>query len=119
MSFLALALGIPLLAAPQKTVTGPVQGSVDGVAAPVLIKKVNPKYPHSMFHTAPVGLATIQLEIDTQGVPENLVVVQSSGSDKLDQSALNAVGQYRFRPAMKDGQPTAVTLKVVVNFSIR
>ena len=34
----------------------------------------------------------------------------------FDAQALEAVEQYRFKPAMKAGEPVAVTMKVEVNF---
>jgi len=36
----------------------------------------------------------------------------------LDQKAIDAVRQYRFKPAMKDGKPVQVDLYVDVNFTI-
>lgn len=116
MSCLAFALGLSLLAVQQKTTTSPIQGSLQGVTAPVAIKTVNPKYPHSFFHRPPAGDATIQLKIDMQGLPQDVVLIKSTGSDELDASALEAVRQYRFKPAMKDGDPIAVVLKVEVHF---
>jgi protein TonB len=36
----------------------------------------------------------------------------------LDEKAVEAVRQYRFQPAMKDGKPVQVDLYVNVNFEI-
>ncbi len=49
------------------------------------------------------------LTVDEQGVPQD-VAVTGSGSDKFDQSALNAVRQYRFKPATRNGQPVPVEI---------
>jgi protein TonB len=36
----------------------------------------------------------------------------------LDEKAVEAVRQYRFKPAMKDGRPVPVEIYVEVNFQI-
>jgi TonB family protein len=36
----------------------------------------------------------------------------------LDQKALDAVKQWKFEPAMKDGKPVAVQINVEVNFRL-
>ncbi len=36
----------------------------------------------------------------------------------LDQTAVDTVKQYKFKPAMKDGKPVAVYLNVEVDFQI-
>ena len=103
----------------QNTTLGPVQGSKEGVTAPILIKQVKPKYPHSLFSTPPTGVATVGLNLNTEGIPQDLRILQSAGNDKLDQSALDAVRQYRFKPAMKEGHPVMVDMKIEVHFTIR
>jgi protein TonB len=37
----------------------------------------------------------------------------------LDQNAIAALKQWRFRPGMKDGAPVDVTLNIEVTFNIR
>jgi protein TonB len=36
----------------------------------------------------------------------------------LDEKAIEAVNQYRFKPAMKDGEPVPVRITVEVNFRL-
>jgi outer membrane biosynthesis protein TonB len=36
----------------------------------------------------------------------------------LDEKAIEAVSQYRFKPAMKDGVPVPVKITVEVNFHL-
>jgi protein TonB len=36
----------------------------------------------------------------------------------LDEKAVEAVKQYRFKPAMENGRPVTVEMYVVVNFQI-
>jgi TonB family protein len=36
----------------------------------------------------------------------------------LDEKAIEAVTKWRFKPAMKDGKPVAVSANIVVNFRL-
>ena len=49
--------------------------------------------------------------------PQNPRVIRSLGMG-LDEKALGAVRQYRFKPALKDGKPVAVRITVSVNFRL-
>lgn len=61
------------------------------------------------------GISVIGLIVNSEGMPESLVVERSLSAD-FDQQALDAVRQYRFKPAMKEGKPVAVSINVEVNF---
>jgi len=63
------------------------------------------------------GVVAISLIVDPQGMPQNVHVARGVGHG-LDESAIEAVKQYRFKPAMLDGKPVAVYLNVKVNFEI-
>lgn len=54
--------------------------------------------------------------IDTDGLPKEIKVVSGLGLG-LDEAAVGAVRQYRFKPATtKDGRPVKVAINVEVNF---
>ena len=61
------------------------------------------------------GNVEVFLHVTDKGVVDEATVVRGL-SYGLDEKALEAVRQYRFRPAMKDGQPIACVLYVEVNF---
>lgn len=61
---------------------------------------------------------TIQFYVDAEGMPQNLHVVKPAGYG-LDEEALQAVMNYRFKPAIRDGMPVPVFLTVAVNFHRR
>lgn len=56
--------------------------------------------------------------VNEKGFPEVLEVTRSL-DEALDAQALAAVAQWRFRPAMKDGQPVAVLINVEVTFRLQ
>ncbi len=104
----------------------------NGVSAPVLIHSVEPHYDEAAFETAKnagwhASSPLIHFIVDEQGVPVNIELVHGialpgDGSkpealqealDILTRNFIDAVKQYRFRPAMENGKPVAVELNVV------
>ena len=87
-----------------------------GVSAPALIYSVDPEFPKK-GHQAPgfQGQVLVKMVVDKKGLPRNVKVVRSL-APKFDASALAAAQQYRFNPAMHDGQPVDVSIHVEVNF---
>ena len=85
------------------------------VSAPVLLKSVEPELSEQARQTKVGGNVLVSLVVDTNGIPQNVQVIRGIGSG-LDEKAIEAVKQYRFKPALKDGRPVVVNLKVDVNF---
>jgi TonB family protein len=85
-----------------------------GISPPRVVKQVNPRY--STDHgVRPVGSVTIALIVTSKGLPKDQHVLK--GLDKeLDQSALDAVGEWRFAPAQKNGKPVSVRVSVQIQF---
>jgi hypothetical protein len=50
-------------------------------------------------------------------MPQNVRVTRSLGYG-LDEKAIEADNHFRFKPAMKDGQPVAVLVSIEVNFHL-
>jgi periplasmic protein TonB len=60
-----------------------------------------------------------QVVVDDQGRPQNLKVLRSLGLGLgLDQKAIEAVSQWRFKPGLKDGKPVPVLATIEVNFRL-
>jgi bla regulator protein blaR1 len=87
------------------------------VIAPKLIFSVEPEFPESERKSKSKfeGTCLIGFVVDESGMPRDVKVVRSLSAD-FDTKAVEAVEQYRFTPAMKAGEPVAVTLKVEVKF---
>lgn len=88
-----------------------------GVSAPVLIYQVDPEFSEEARKAKFMGIVTIGLIVDAQGRPQNVHVVRGVGMG-LDEKAVEAVKQYKFKPAMEAGKPVPVELNVEVNFQI-
>jgi len=59
--------------------------------------------------------STVAFVVDAQGVPQEVCVLRPAGYG-LDEKAGEAVRQYRFDPAKKDGVPVAVRVSIEVPF---
>jgi len=94
---------------------GPVTIS-QGVAEGLLIQKIVPRYPPIAIASRTQGTVVLQAVISRTGAIENLRVV--SGSPMLQQAALDAVGQWRYRPYLLNGQPFEVETTINVVFSL-
>jgi TonB family protein len=95
----------------------PVRRVGGGVTAPVVVFVSNPEYTKEAKKAGFKGIVLINLIVDTNGMPQNVHVLRSVGMG-LDQKAVDAVKQYRFKPAMEGGKPVPVELNVEVNFQI-
>ena len=64
------------------------------------------------------GVVLITTIVDEQGMPTDIRVVRGLGHG-LDENAVAAVSQYRFRPATFDGKPIAVRITIEISFHLR
>jgi protein TonB len=88
-----------------------------GVSAPQVIKKVDPEYSEEARKAKYQGTVILGLIVDAHGRPQQLRVQRGLGMG-LDQKALEAVRQWVFEPAQKDGKPVAVMISVEVAFRL-
>jgi len=85
---------------------------------PVLVTKVEPIYPTSARFARLTGRVTVEAVIGLDGHVESAEVI-SSTSALFDDSALDAVRHWRYRPALMNGRPVRVYFKVAVEFVLR
>jgi TonB family protein len=88
-----------------------------GVAAPELIYAVDAEFSDEARRAKFQGVCVVSLVVDAKGNPQRVEVVRHLGMG-LDQKAVAAVKQYRFKPATLQGRPVPVEVNVEVNFRI-
>ena len=88
-----------------------------GVAAPQVIHSVEPEFTPAAREANFQGSVLIQLVVDSQGVPQDIRVTRHLGMG-LDEKAIEAVGQYRFKPATYQGHPVSVQIVIEVDFHL-
>ncbi len=87
-----------------------------GVAQGLLLQKVSPIYPAIAKAARMQGTVVLQATISKSGEIQNLRVI--SGPAMLQQSALQAVSRWRYKPYMLNGEPVEVETTVNVVFSL-
>jgi protein TonB len=64
-----------------------------------------PVYPQQAALLRQQGAVIVMIHVSPQGTTQGVDIVQGSGYALLDRAVLDAVRNWRFLPAVKDGQP--------------
>jgi protein TonB len=88
-----------------------------GIAAPQAISTPDPVYTEEARNAKTQGTCVLWLIVDDQGHPRDIRVIHGLGHG-LDAKAIDAVKQWRFQPATKDGRPVNVQISVEVGFRL-
>ncbi len=113
---------------PASTVDAPVAPSAPPAPpAPPVPPNFNADYLHNAAPVYPAlsrrlgeqGQVLVSVFVEVDGAPLKVELRSSSGSDRLDQSALDAVRRWKFVPAKQAGKPVAAWVVVPVVFSLK
>lgn len=104
----------PPLPPPRPTQPIPLHS---GMQAPRKIVNVDPIYPALAQAARKEGVVVLEAVIDAAGGVQSVRVLR--GIPLLDQAAVSAVQQWRFTPALLNGQAVPVVMTVTVNFSLK
>jgi len=96
---------------------GGVMSVGGGVSAPQVIHSVEPQFTPEARRSNYEGSVAVQLIVDSQGIPQDVRVVRHLGMG-LDEEAVSAVKQYRFRPATYEGRSVSVQMIIAVHFRL-
>jgi protein TonB len=88
-----------------------------GMIPPRPIYDPEPEFSEEARKAKYQGVCTLEVVVDATGRPTNIKVVGSLGMG-LDEKAIEAVKNWRFEPAMKDGHPVAVAVNLEVDFHL-
>jgi TonB family protein len=118
----ATAAALSFDVTPQDGAAAPLHEKVykigGDVSAPVLTHAVDAEFPDARRKAGKKGLegvTVVGLIVDSKGMPLDIQVKRSLAPD-FDKSAIDAVRQYKFEPAMRKGKPVAVEITIEVNF---
>ena len=90
----------------------------DGITAPKLLSKTEPQYTEEARAAKIQGTTILMVEIGPDGLARNLEVNRSL-EPGLDQKAIEAVQQWHFSPATKDGAPVTVQATIEVGWRLQ
>ena len=88
-----------------------------GVKAPELVEQADPDYTEEARIARHEGVVALNVEIDAEGRPRILGVVNSLGLG-LDENAILAARKWRFRPARNGSQKVAYRATLEINFRL-
>jgi len=78
-----------------------------------------PRYPPLARRMGQQGKVVLRVLVNPGGGPAQIEVRASSGSDVLDEAALDAVRRWRFVPAKRGDQPVAAWVLVPITFTLQ
>ena len=90
----------------------------DEITHPVVVEKINPKYPPEARKEKVMGMVIVETVITEEGVVEDVQVLESP-DDRLSAAAVEAIQQWQFEPALCDGKPVGVYYKITFNFRLQ
>jgi TonB family protein len=83
---------------------------------PELIHQVRPEYPEEARKEGIEGATWVKALVDTEGNVSKVELGKTSGVDALDQAALEAAKEFKFKPGLQKGKPVAVWVNFKVDF---
>jgi TonB family protein len=92
----------------------------NGVSPPVLTSQVKPQYTADAMRAKIQGTVLLECIVQRDGTVSNVQVVRSlDPTFGLDQEAIKAARQWRFRPGRLMGEPVPVLVTIELTFTLR
>lgn len=89
----------------------------DGVTAPGVLQKQEPEYSIEGRMARLEGTSIVSLVVNENGRAQDVRATRLVGLG-LDEKAVQAISEWKFKPGMKDGMPVAVAATIEVNFHL-
>jgi TonB family protein len=90
----------------------------EGVTMPTVLHKEDPKYTEAAKDEKVEGTVAVYLEVGPDGRAHNQHIERSLHPD-LDKNTMDAISNWRFKPATKDGKAITVHATIEVNFQLK
>ena len=88
------------------------------MSPPTVLSRVEPQYSEEARKARYQGTVVLEAIVRRDGTVDIQRVVRSLGFG-LDENAIQALKQWRFRPGTRNGVPVDVSLNIEVNFNLR
>jgi protein TonB len=83
-----------------------------------LTHQVTPVYPLLAVKSRTEGAVTIEAVITRQGTIDPTRVRVLKGHILLDQAAIDAILQWRYKPTLLNGEPVEILTNISINFTL-
>jgi TonB family protein len=90
----------------------------DDITPPRLSEVASPDYTAEAKKKKIEGTVTLAIVVDKKGDVVDAKVLKGLGYG-LDENAIIAVKEWKYKPAEKDGEPVAVKMEVTLDFYLR
>lgn len=80
------------------------------------LHSVPAEFPAGLADACVQGVFIANIIVGRDGVPQQPVVLLSPGGAVMSYAALQAIRQWRFKPARQDGEPVDLVMNVSINF---
>jgi len=84
---------------------------------PVVVKKVEPKYPELAMRAGLEGKVWVKIWVDKEGKPKQVVILKSD-AEIFNEPAVEAAKQFLFTPAYMNNGPVSVWVSVPFKFKL-
>ena len=99
---------------------GDVYQPGNGVQSPILVRQVRPAYTADAMRARQQGTVDLDCVVLANGNVGTCEIVRSFKPPYgLDQEAIKAAQQWRFRPGTRQGQPVPVMVRIALDFHLR
>ena len=78
----------------------------------------NPKYPNKALENGEEGTVKLAVTVDSDSVVKDVIIIQSSGSETLDEAAKNAARKARYEPRRINGEPVPTRFTTSFTFKL-
>jgi protein TonB len=82
------------------------------------LREPSPRYPPQSRRLREEGVVVLRVIIDERGQASEIAIESSSGYERLDRAAREAVASAAFRPYVEDGAPRRAQVLIPIEFSL-
>jgi TonB family protein len=91
-----------------------------GVKSPIVVSEKKPSYTPEAMRKKIQGSIELETVVTKEGKPTAIKVIRSLDKEYgLDKKAVDALQEWTFKPATKEGKAVAMKVKVEMTFTLR
>ena len=94
-------------------------GASGATSKPSALYNPPPSYPNESKRANEEGAVLLSVQVNAAGRADSITVSKSSGFQRLDRAASEAVRRWKFKPATRNGEPIATIVDVPIVFRLK
>jgi protein TonB len=85
---------------------------------PIPVHRARPVYPFKARRKGITGKVTVRFLVTSTGMVDNISIVHSEPEKIFDQSVLDCIAKWRFKPGMFEGNPVPTWVVLPISFKL-